>query len=86
VLEQLHERGVRTLLIEGGPRVNAGFLGQGLIDEVFWTVGAKLVGNDGLPMISRIPRDSPIGAEPVTGRLVSIHRHDDELFLRYRFG
>jgi diaminohydroxyphosphoribosylaminopyrimidine deaminase/5-amino-6-(5-phosphoribosylamino)uracil reductase len=86
VLQQLHERGVRTLLMEGGPRVNAGFLGQGLIDEVFWTVGAKLIGNDALPMIARVPSGSPMGQEPLDGRLVSIHRHGDELFLRYRFG
>ncbi len=86
VLQQLHERGVRTLLMEGGPRINAAFLGQGLIDEVFWTLGAKLIGNDALPMIARIPSDSPMGDEPFEGRLVSVHRHGDELFLHYRFG
>lgn len=86
VLARLHERGVRTLLIEGGPTLNAAFLREGLIDEVFWTVGAKILGDDGLPMIAPVAGGSPFAEHPLDGRLLSVHRHDDELFLRYRFG
>ena len=85
VLEQLPRRGIRSVLLEGGPTVNARFLGADLIDEVFWTIGARLIGNDGLPMIAPIPGGSPWDESPRMGRLVSCHRSGDDLFLRYRF-
>ncbi len=87
IVDELHERGIRSVLLEGGPRINAAFLSRGLLDEVFWTVGPKLVANEGLPMITRLPRSaSDDDDEPIGGELVSVHRHGDELFLRYRFG
>ncbi len=85
ILASLAARGIRTLLLEGGPHLNAAFLAAGLIDELYWTVGAHLLGTDALPMIAPIPGGSPYATEPHRGRLVSILRHDDELFLRYRF-
>ena len=86
VLEQLAQRGIGSLLLEGGPNLNASFLEQELIDEVYWTIGAHLLGTDALPMIAPVPGGSPFAGEPRRGRLVSVMRHDDELFLRYRFG
>ncbi len=85
VLERLAERGIGSLLLEGGPSLNAAFLAAGLIDEVCWTIGAHLLGTDALPMISPIEGGSPYAHEPRRGRLVSVLRHEDELFLRYRF-
>jgi len=86
VLEELAQRGIGSLLLEGGPTLNASFLEQELIDEVYWTVGAHLLGTDALAMIAPIPGDSPFADEPRRGRLTSVIRHEDELFLRYRFG
>jgi riboflavin biosynthesis pyrimidine reductase len=86
VVEQLAQRGIGSLLLEGGPNLNAAFLEHDLIDEVYWTIGAHLLGTDALPMIAPIPDGSPFAGEPRRGRLVSVMRHDDELFLRYRFG
>ncbi len=85
ILTSLQARGIRTFLLEGGPHLNAAFLAAGLIDELYWTVGALLLGTDALPMIAPIPGGSPFATEPDRGRLVSILRHGDELFLRYRF-
>jgi len=86
VLERLAERGIGSVLLEGGPTTNAGFLAADLIDELYWTVGARLLGTDALPMIAPIPGGSPFAEHPREGRLVSVHRSEDELFLRYRFG
>jgi riboflavin biosynthesis pyrimidine reductase len=86
VLERLAERGIRSLLLEGGPTTNAAFLAADLIDELYWTVGARLLGTDALPMISPIPGGSPWAEHPREGQLVSLHRSGDELFVRYRFG
>ena len=85
MLDRLAERGIGSLLLEGGPHVNAAFLAAGCLDEVYWTVGAHLIGSDALPMIAPVEGGSPHEHEPRRGRLVSVLRHEDELFLRYRF-
>jgi riboflavin biosynthesis pyrimidine reductase len=80
LLQRLTSLGVRSLLIEGGPTVNAAFLAAGAFDELYWTVGARLVAADALPMIASLPD----GDSPRPARLISAHRSGDELFLRYR--
>jgi riboflavin biosynthesis pyrimidine reductase len=82
LLGALRERGIGSVLLEGGPTVNARFHAAGLIDELFWTVGPWLLGGEGLPMIA----PEPPTQTPRPASLVSAHRHGDELFLRYRFG
>jgi riboflavin biosynthesis pyrimidine reductase len=82
VLDRLAERGIGSVLLEGGPHLNAAFLEAGLIDEVYWTLGPQLHGTDALPMIAPIP---DVTGSPRIGHLVSVLRHHDELFLRYRF-
>jgi len=85
LLDRLIAAGVRSLLLEGGPTVNAAFLAQDALDEVYWTVDASLVGSDALPMIAALPGGSRWAGSPRPGRLVSVHRSAEELFLRYRF-
>ena len=82
VLARLAERGIGSLLIEGGPTVNSAFLAVGAVDELYWTVGARVVAADALPMIASLPS----AHEPVPASLVSAHRAGDELYLRYRIG
>jgi riboflavin biosynthesis pyrimidine reductase len=82
LLGRLAARGVRSLLIEGGPTVNAAFLAAGAVDELYWTVGARVVAADALPMIASLPW----AHEPISASLVSVHRAGDELYLRYRLG
>jgi riboflavin biosynthesis pyrimidine reductase len=86
ILEMLGVRGIGSFLLEGGPHINAAFLAAALIDELYWTVGAHLLGTEALPMIAAISGGSPYETHPYRGRLVSVLRHEDELFLRYRFG
>lgn len=85
LLERLEAAGVRSLLVEGGPTTNAAFLAADAIDEVYWTVDASLAGSDALPMIAPTPGGSPWATALRHGRMVSVHRSGDELFLRYRF-
>ena len=86
VLGRLAERGFGSILMEGGPTTNATLLSADAIDELYWTIGARLLATDALPMIAPIPGGSPWAEHPREGRLVSIHRSGDELFVRYRFG
>jgi riboflavin biosynthesis pyrimidine reductase len=82
VLDRLLERGVTSVLLEGGPHLNASFIAERLVDELYWTIGAHLIGSDALPMVAPF---AGADAEPWRGQLVSVMRHEDELMLRYRF-
>lgn len=47
-LSDLHRRGVRHVLVEGGPRIAAAFLRAGVVDELFSYVAPLILG-DGAP-------------------------------------
>jgi riboflavin-specific deaminase-like protein len=72
------DRGVRSLLCEGGPRLHANLVEQGLIDELFLTIAPKLAGGTGPTLL--------VGAPPVTHDLEPgwLCESDGELFARYR--
>lgn len=83
-MAELYERlGVRTLLCEGGPHLNAQLLAHGLVDELFLTLSPKLAGGDAVSETLRIVSgpefDPPLGLE-----LAGALEHDSYLFLRYR--
>ena len=82
VLQMLADRGVASVLLEGGPHLNAAFVATRLVDELYWTIGPHLIGSDALPMVASF---APDDAELWRGHLTSVMRHEDELLLRYRF-
>ena len=43
-LRMLAERGVQTVLLEGGPTLAAAFLDEGFVDEVIWLLAPRLFG------------------------------------------
>jgi 5-amino-6-(5-phosphoribosylamino)uracil reductase len=73
-----HERGVRALLCEGGPRLHAELQAGGLVDDLFLTIAPKLVGG-GAP---RIVEGELPGIVPL--ELAWLLEEDGELFARYR--
>jgi riboflavin biosynthesis pyrimidine reductase len=79
VLADLHARGIRRLLCEGGPRLNRALLAAGLLDELFLTLSPLLTGDDGQTAILAG------GALPAPLRLAlrSVATADAELYLRY---
>jgi len=52
LLEKLAARGITHLLVEGGARVHARFLEEGLVDRVAVFVAPKLLGADGVPLLA----------------------------------
>ena len=82
-LEKIGARlGVRTLMLEGGGRINGGMLRAGLIDEVSLLVAPIADGRIGTPALFDID-----GEDVAPQRLVLDQverRADDVLWLRYR--
>jgi riboflavin biosynthesis pyrimidine reductase len=76
------EHGIRTLLCEGGPHLNAQLLAEGLVDELFLSLSPVLAGGDLTSEALRI-LSGPELDPPVTLELVSVVEHDSYLFLRY---
>jgi diaminohydroxyphosphoribosylaminopyrimidine deaminase/5-amino-6-(5-phosphoribosylamino)uracil reductase len=52
LLGKLAARGVTHLLVEGGARVHARFLAEGLVDRLAIFVAPKLAGGDGVPLLA----------------------------------
>jgi len=82
-LRELHRRhGTRIVLCEGGPTLNRGLLADGVLDELYLSLGPLLVGGEeGLRILAgdELP-------QPVQARLATVLHHEGELFLRYVVG
>jgi riboflavin-specific deaminase-like protein len=70
---------VRSLLCEGGPTLFGALLAEGLVDELFLSLAAKLTGGGTAPAITAGP-ELP---ELCTMALVWAFEHDSALYLRY---
>jgi 5-amino-6-(5-phosphoribosylamino)uracil reductase len=81
VLDDLHRRGVRRLMVEGGRRVLTQLLSQSLADELQLVVAPVFVGD------GRAPRFVDDGTFPFTtsnrARLAEVRRVGDAALLRY---
>jgi diaminohydroxyphosphoribosylaminopyrimidine deaminase/5-amino-6-(5-phosphoribosylamino)uracil reductase len=51
VLAELHERGVRSVLLEGGPTVAGSFWSEGLVDKVVGYVAPVVLGSGAWPVL-----------------------------------
>ena len=85
MLSIIYERlGVRRLLCEGGPTLNFAMLSQNFGDELFWTLGAKIVGgSQNSTMVAGPGRGLPLDKLRRL-QLLSIYEKDSEMFMRYR--
>ena len=75
------ERGVRSVLCEGGPTLNAALLRDGVVDELFLTLSPVLAGGED-PLTIVQGELGPAG--PVALELVSIHLGEGGAYLRFR--
>jgi len=81
VLAALFERGVRSLLIEGGGRVAASFLRAGLVDRLEWFRAPILLGGEGRPCVAGLAL-ADLASAPKFRRL-SVEPVGDDLWERY---
>jgi riboflavin biosynthesis pyrimidine reductase len=79
-------RGVKRVLVEGGPRLLADFFKQRLVSEQFLTLAPQIAGRvagDGRPGMVMGKVFAP--RNPLWGKLIDVRRGDSHLFLRYSF-
>ena len=78
VVEVLVGLGLRRVLLEGGPTLNAAMLEAGMVDELFVTIAPSAVGGPS----PRIVQGVDEAVTPLT--LVSAFTHGGDLLLRHR--
>jgi riboflavin-specific deaminase-like protein len=77
--ELRRDHGVRSILCEGGPALNAALIHEGLVDELFLSLAPKLTGGAGLGLVDGEPLPDAVEAE-----LVTLFDSGGDLFMRYR--
>jgi riboflavin-specific deaminase-like protein len=77
------ERGVESLVVEGGPGINHALISRNLVDELFLTVAPELLGGSADQTLTLLRGPTLPARDRPTLDLVSIHLADGELFLRY---
>jgi len=74
----LRDRGIRSVLCEGGPILNGELLSYGLVDELFHCLAPKLAGEPDAPtMVSGVLHQT------LEMDLVSLMESESHLFMRY---
>ena len=74
------DHGVRLLLCEGGPSIFGRLVAEGVADELYLTLAAKLAGGDPLSITAHLALDEPLGLA-----LRWVLEQDGSLYLRYGF-
>ena len=82
VVEELHKRGLKRLILEGGGEVHFPFAKAGLVDEWYITITPRLIGGRNAP--SFLDGEGFVKKNHIELKLVSLRRVKDELFLRYK--
>ncbi|HEX8470959.1 MAG TPA: RibD family protein [Brevundimonas sp.] len=81
VLELLAERGVKSLMIEGGGRVAAAFVTAGVVDAIDWFRAPILLGGDGRPGVAALSLGRLANAPKF--RRLAVEPLGDDLWERY---
>jgi riboflavin biosynthesis pyrimidine reductase len=82
-VDALHERGHRLILSEAGSHTMGGLVEAGLVDELFLTISPLLAGDRGDDSRYGLAESVDLMPPGVRGRLLSVRRHEQHLFLRY---
>jgi diaminohydroxyphosphoribosylaminopyrimidine deaminase/5-amino-6-(5-phosphoribosylamino)uracil reductase len=82
-LRALAARGINSVLVEGGGRVAAALLKQGLVDRLVWFRAPRIIGGDGIPVAAGFGVDKLPDA--VDFSLVSAQPVGEDVMETYRF-
>ena len=81
LVKKLEEEGLSRILVEGGGKLAAGFLGGDLVEEIHQTVTPWLIGDHAAPTIAS--PQAPF-AVPKYFVLTSVEAGEEEVFLTFR--
>lgn len=79
LLARLGERGLRSVLLEGGAKLAAAALREGVVDRLFVFLAPKLIGGDGVPMLGPLGVRSMAEARAV--RVLGVRRLGSDLLI-----
>ena len=79
LLKKLGMMGICSILIEGGSKVAASFLREGLVDKLVFFYSPKIIGGDGMSMIGSLGKESM--GEAIDIRNIKIKRFGDEMMI-----
>ena len=85
-IEALRARGHRAILCEAGPHTHGNLLEQRLVDELFLTISPLLAGDRGHTSRFGLAEAADLMPPGLRAQLLSIRRHEQHVFLRYRIG
>jgi 2,5-diamino-6-(ribosylamino)-4(3H)-pyrimidinone 5'-phosphate reductase len=80
LLEILHEKGVRKLMVEGGATLNWSLVQAGLVDEIYVYIGSMLFGGEDAPTL--IDGAGFAGNFPML-ELISLEQMDEGALIRW---
>jgi len=83
---ELHDRGLKVLLCEGGPHLMGQLLADDLLDEAFLTLSPVVAGRDKEERFGMVEGIELLPGKGAWSKLFSVRRHGDYLFLRYGVG
>ena len=79
LLNELGAMGMCGVLVEGGSRVGACFLREGLVDKVVFFYSPKIIGGDGMSMIGDLGKQSI--EEAINIKNIKVRRFGDEMMI-----
>lgn len=77
------ERGVESLVVEGGPGLSHALISRNLVDELFLTLAPELLGGSADQTLTLLRGPTLPAHDRPALELLSIHLAESELFLRY---
>jgi len=76
----------KIILVEGGPHLMGTFLGEKALDELFLTLSPQVAGRADTPERLGLVAGRVLAPDnPIWGKLISVKRAENHLFLRYGF-
>jgi diaminohydroxyphosphoribosylaminopyrimidine deaminase / 5-amino-6-(5-phosphoribosylamino)uracil reductase len=59
LMKEIYAKGITSVLVEGGSRVITSFIREKLIDEAYFYIAPKIIGNDGIPFAQNLGFTKP---------------------------
>jgi riboflavin biosynthesis pyrimidine reductase len=81
---ELRKRGYEVLLTEGGPHLMGEMIRRRLLDEIFLTISPLAAGREREKRLGMVEGIELMPKMHVSSTLLSVRRHTEYLFLRYR--